>query len=102
MSKINRDSAPEIQVRGETICLVRKSDYVRLLREAGENLVDAAEFARSSIGRDLRGKRKKAGLSQAQVAAKAGIRLETLSRIENGRGNPTVETVRRILKALGG
>ena len=38
---------------------------------------------------------------QADVAAKAGIRVETLSRIESGKGNPTVATVKAILKALG-
>lgn len=62
---------------------------------------DAIDFARQSIGRDLRRKREKLGQSQAEVAAKSGIRLETLSRLENGHGNPTVDTVRRILKALG-
>jgi predicted transcriptional regulator len=34
------------------------------------------------------------------VAQWAGIRQETLSRIENGRTNPTVGTVRSILRAL--
>jgi len=29
------------------------------------------------------------------------MRPETLSRLENGHGNPTVRTVRRVLKALG-
>jgi transcriptional regulator with XRE-family HTH domain len=40
-------------------------------------------------------------LTQAEVAVRAGIRLETISRLENGHGNPTMATVRRILKALG-
>jgi DNA-binding phage protein len=35
------------------------------------------------------------------VAARAKIRVETLSRLENGHGNPTLATVRSILRALG-
>lgn len=62
---------------------------------------NAVDFAKASIGRDLQRKRTRARLTQAQVAAKAGVRLETLSRLENGHGNPTVTTVRRILRALG-
>ncbi len=62
---------------------------------------NAREFAKTSIGRDLLRKRSRAGFTQAQVARKAGIRLEILSRLEIGRGNPTVTMVRRILRALG-
>ena len=61
----------------------------------------AVEFGRLSIGRDLTAKRAATGLSQADVAARARIRVETLSRLENGHGNPTVATVRKILRALG-
>jgi transcriptional regulator with XRE-family HTH domain len=41
-------------------------------------------------------------MTQAETAARAGIRLETLSRLENGRANPTVATLRAILRALEG
>ena len=39
-------------------------------------------------------------MTQAQVARRAGIRVETLSRLENGRGNPTLATVRMVLRAV--
>ena len=91
----------EIRVGHETFCLVRKSEYLRLVRVAESGYADATDYGRASIGRDLLRKRKRSGLTQEQVAKKAGIRMETLSRLENGHGNPTVATVRRILKALG-
>ena len=91
----------EMTVGRETFCVVRKSDYEKLARKAEGPYVDAVEFANQSIGRSLRRKRVKAGLKQADVAAKAGIRIETLSRIESGKGNPTVATVKAVLKALG-
>jgi len=62
--------------------------------------MDALEYSMRSIGRDLIRKRRSAGLTQATVARRAGIRAETLSRLENGHGNPTVATIRRILEAL--
>ncbi len=98
---MSKAGVQEIRVGGESYCLIPKGEYLRLLREAGRRSVDAVEYAKMSIGRNLRQKRKRAGLTQAEVAFKAGIRAETLSRIENGRGNPTVVTVRRILSALG-
>src|SRR5262249_29409485 len=69
--------------------------YLRLVqpKKAG---VDAIDFARQSIGRDLARKRHKAKLSQAEVAKRAKVRIETISRLESGRANPTAETVQKI------
>ena len=90
-----------IRVGNRKFVLVPAREYRRLRLLAGAEKQDAVEFARASIARDLARKRDAARLTQADVAAKAGIRIETLSRIENGRGNPTVATVRKILRALG-
>jgi DNA-binding XRE family transcriptional regulator len=91
----------EVQMGRQTFCLLKKSDYQKLAREAEGPYVDAIPFARASIGRGLRRDRLKAGLTQAEVARKAKIRVETLCRLESGRGNPTVATVRAICRALG-
>lgn len=91
----------KIHLGRRSFYIVPRSHYIQLLREARQGFVDAAEYTRASIGRDLRRKRRKAGMTQAEVATRAGIRTETLSRLESGIGNPTVGTLRRILKALG-
>ncbi len=101
MSSTTGEKIQKLRVGARTFYVLPKSEYDRLVREAKIPQVDATAFARASIGRDLRRKRKRAGLTQAEVAARAGVRLETLSRLENGRGNPTVDTVQRILGALG-
>lgn len=64
--------------------------------------VDAIAYASVSIAKGLRQQRRAAGLTQADVARRAGIRPETLSRLEHGRGNPTVGTISRIVRAIGG
>ena len=40
------------------------------------------------------------GLSQEELAARAGMRQSVISRIENGESEPRIETVNRIAKAL--
>lgn len=46
--------------------------------------------------------RAQAGLSQKQLAALTGIDQSDISKIERGIANPSVATLERIAKALGG
>src|SRR2546428_6353614 len=91
-----------LDVAGREFVLVPAAEYRRLRRLAEGGYVDAIRYANLSIGRDLARVRRRARLSQVQVAARARVRVETVSRIENGRGHPTGATVRKILRALGG
>jgi DNA-binding XRE family transcriptional regulator len=86
------DGPPELTIDGRTFVLLPKEDYGRL----------APLLVGAELGRALRERRRSAGLTQAELAARAGIRLETLSRIENGRGNPTVGTLRALHDGLEG
>src|SRR2546423_2773389 len=43
--------------------------------------------------------RRRAGLSQRELAARAGTSQSAIARIERGRQIPSVETLQRILKA---
>ena len=55
----------------------------------------------SMAGRMVREARGRAGLTQRQLAAKAGIPQETIARIERGRADPRVKTLDRLLEACG-
>lgn len=55
---------------------------------------------RAILARQLMERRKAAGLTQAQLAALAGVRQETLSRLETGKHAPNVATVDKIEAAL--
>jgi predicted transcriptional regulator len=61
---------------------------------------EALAFLRASIARDIIRERRERGLTQAQLAKLAGIRQETLSRLESGKNKPNVRTVERIEAAL--
>lgn len=50
-------------------------------------------------GRMLRHARRRAGLTQRALSAKAGIPQETIARIERGRADPRVGTLDRLLEA---
>jgi DNA-binding XRE family transcriptional regulator len=60
----------------------------------------ALEFVRVSIARDIIKERKALGLTQEQLAKLAGIRQETLCRLETGKQAPNVRTVDKIDQAL--
>jgi len=49
---------------------------------------------------ELRRLRKAAGLSQAELARRAGVSQSLIARIESGTVNPRLSTLRKILKAL--
>lgn len=49
----------------------------------------------------LRDARRRHGVSQARLAARASTTQSAISRIESGRVSPTVETLRSLLHLLG-
>jgi len=53
------------------------------------------------IAASLRRERRRTGLSLTEVARRAGIAKSTLSQLESGTGNPSVETLWAIAVALG-
>lgn len=54
------------------------------------------------LGRRLRDHRESRGLTQAQLAKRAGVTADMLSRLENGRfQSPGMRTILRVADALG-
>ena len=46
-------------------------------------------------------RRKELGISQVDLAEMSGLSLATIKNIERGEGNPSYETISRILEVLG-
>jgi transcriptional regulator with XRE-family HTH domain len=55
----------------------------------------------SAIAAALRRERERTGMSLTEVARKAGLAKSTLSQLESGTGNPSVETLWALGVALG-
>jgi DNA-binding XRE family transcriptional regulator len=60
----------------------------------------AAAAMRTMMARKIIASRKAVGLSQAALARRAGIRVETLNRLEKGKHTPDLATMAKINKAL--
>lgn len=61
----------------------------------------AASAPLGAIAAALRRERDRAGLSLTELARRAGIAKSTLSQLESGSGNPSVETLWALGVALG-
>jgi len=85
---------------------MRFEEYVRRVEteaaEAGPAAQRQLALFRSHyrLARQVLQRRRALGLTQEQLAA-ADVRQSEISRIENGRGNPTVLTLARLADALG-
>ena len=53
------------------------------------------------LGRRLKTLRKRAALTQEDLAERAGLNPKYISGIERGRENPTLDTLLRLAKELG-
>ncbi|WP_202866128.1 helix-turn-helix domain-containing protein [Kribbella turkmenica] len=61
----------------------------------------AAMGAGRLLGVNLRARRDEQGISLSELARRSGIAKGTLSQLESGTGNPTIETVFSLSNALG-
>ena len=59
------------------------------------------EDLRTRISRTLRREREAVGLSVSELARRAGVSKATVSQLESGQGNPSVETLWALGVALG-
>lgn len=53
------------------------------------------------VGRMLRTARRRAGLSQRELASRTGVSQPTIAKIETGAADPRMKTVNRLLRACG-
>jgi DNA-binding XRE family transcriptional regulator len=106
---------PTVTLAGKTFVILEHSEYERLrsLAHASDDSglpslpkpdatgnYPAVPYARASLARKLIRRRQAAGLTQVELARRAGIRPETLNRLEQGRHTPSVATVDKLDRAL--
>ena len=54
-----------------------------------------------TLSSTLSTRRKTLGISQNDLAEMSGVSLATIKNIERGKGNPSFETVEKLLSVLG-
>ncbi|MBM3978389.1 MAG: helix-turn-helix transcriptional regulator [Planctomycetes bacterium] len=107
MGKTNR-----VKLDGREYVILTREEYDRLEGLAhvadlpalpspdAEGNYPAIDYARLSIARDLVRERAESGISQRELARLAGIRFETLSRIETGKHTASTATLAKLDGAL--
>jgi transcriptional regulator with XRE-family HTH domain len=70
------------------------------MQDTGETPRDVARLL-TTVASNIRTLRAERGLSLAQLAGRAHLGKSTLSLLESGKGNPSVETLWAIATALG-
>ena len=99
-----------ITAGGKRLVVLEEDEYERLTRIADEwepGLPPSNERGNyplealtAALARDILRARRQLGLTQAELARRAGIRPETLNRIEQGNHVASVATVDKIDRAL--
>lgn len=103
--------AKRVSVKGKRMVMLEEAEFDRLLVKADEfepRMPDllpdgnypAVEAMRISLAIDIIRHRRRLGLTQAELARRAGIRPATLNRVEQGQVTPSVRTVGKIDRAL--
>ena len=104
-------SAQRVIVKGTPMVMMDEGTYEALLRKAdlwepnlplpdSDGNYPALQALAVLQARDILRARRKLGLTQVELARRAGIRPETLNRIEQGRNKPSVPTIAKIDRAL--
>ncbi len=105
-------AAQTVLLDGKPYVLLPRDEYERLttLAKAGQlppmpqadaqGNYPAVEYARASLARKIIRDRVAVGLSQRELALRAGVRVETLCRIETGKHTASVPTIDKLDRAL--
>ena len=80
--------------------LCEKANFCPSEASADESPEDSLNLDRASLAEKLVRRRQGTGLSQAELARRAGVRPETLNRIERGHTTPDFATVRKLVVAM--
>jgi ribosome-binding protein aMBF1 (putative translation factor) len=96
-----KSAAPQfLTFHGQEFVVLPKSEYLRLLPRAPA-LEDARQVVREDLGASLVAARKKAGLSQAELAKKLRVTQSMVSQAESGTVRIGEKYVAKVLKACG-
>lgn len=99
-----------VELDGVRYTILRERDLIELCRRAkltpptapnsAATGVESIPLDGARLAERMRQRRRQAGLTQAALARRAGIRVETLNRIERGRTTPDFSTIRKLVVAM--
>ena len=111
IERISKKIKPQyVEVGGAQVVVLSRKDYESLAKKAdlwepplpepnerGNYPLESLDIV---MAQEILRARRKLGWTQAELARRAGIRAETLNRIELGKHSPTMRTMQKIDRAL--
>jgi len=99
-----------LELEGKEFVVLSRKEFDALMERAGVlpplppadagGTFPALETARAAIAREIITRRIALGWTQQELARQAGLRVESLSRLESGKHKPQRETILRIDQVL--
>jgi DNA-binding XRE family transcriptional regulator len=98
-----------LTLAGQRFVVLPEAEFRRLAGKTPEPMLPppdtdgnypAVETMRAMLARKIIRRRRAVGLSQVELARMAGIRPETLNRLEQGKHSPSIATVDKLDRAL--
>jgi DNA-binding XRE family transcriptional regulator len=101
---MKRERYQRIQLAGKWYIIIAEDEFRALTKpqDAGPHSdgLDAFSVSDQRLADRLQQRRRQAGLTQKDLARLAGIRVETLNRIEKGHTTPDFKTIRKLVNAM--
>jgi len=93
-----------IQLAGKWYIVIAEDEFHALMKPQDSKQhwdeLDAFNVSDQRLADRLLERRRRSGLTQKDLAHLAGIRVETLNRIEKGRTTPDFKTIRKLVNAM--
>lgn len=110
MRKMKRLEYATLELGGVAYAVMPEAQLLALCKQARVEAIvqrpavtegmGAVDEQGRTLAQRIRQRRRAAGLTQVRLASTAGIRTETLNRIERGHTEPDFRTVRKLVVAL--
>jgi ribosome-binding protein aMBF1 (putative translation factor) len=88
-----------LTIDGKEYVAIPRAEYLRMTGRDLDGAVNAAEYARASLGSSLRAAREHVGLTQAELAVKLGKTQPMVSAAESGAAHVGARYAEAVLKA---
>ena len=102
--KKQKTAYQRVKLDGAWYVIIREEEF-RALTEARQShgkadVLDSLAISDQRLADRLLQRRQDAELTQKDLATLAGVRVETLNRIEKGRTTPDFKTIRKLINAI--
>jgi ribosome-binding protein aMBF1 (putative translation factor) len=102
--KKQKTAYQRVQLDGKWYVIIQEDEFRALTQSRNSKIkddtLDAMDISGQRLADRILQRRQDAGLTQKDLAALAGIRVETLNRIEKGRNTPDFKTIRKLVNAI--